>query len=93
MLIKNYLTARVAYQQDRRTASDDSENLLTQTTDFGLDLTLRQAGDNKPGIALNLKGQQQRIDDRLNDENDNEPFQLFLAVTIGWPAATAGTWR
>lgn len=93
VLIKNYLTARLAYQTDRAQASDDSENRLTQTTDFILDLTLRQAKDNWPGIALNLKGQQQRVDDRLNDENDNEPYQVFLAVNIGWPVSTAGTWR
>lgn len=93
VLIKDYLTARVAYQADRRKASDSTVNQLTQTTDFGLDLTLRQAKDNWPGIAINLKGQQQRVDDRVNNENDKEPFQVFLAVNIGWPVSTSGTWR
>jgi len=93
VLIKEYLTARVAYQHDLRKASDDSERLLTRTTDFGLDLTLRQAKDNLPGIVLNLKGQQQEVDDRVDDKNDKKPFQVFLAVNIGWPASTSGTWR
>ena len=93
VLIKEYLTARVAYQADGRKASDDSESLMTQTTDFGLDLTVRQAADNKPGIALNLKGQQQKVDDRVNDVNDKKPFQVFLAVNIGWPASFSGTRR
>jgi len=93
VLIKDYLTARVAHQNDVRKASDDSESMVTQTTDFGLDLTLRQARDNWPGIALSLKGQQQKVDDRLNDENDKKPFQVFLAVNIGWPVSTSGTWR
>lgn len=93
VLIRDYLTARVAYQADRRKASDDSENQLTQTTDFGLDLTLLQARDNWPGIAISLKGQQQNVDDRVNDENDRKPFQVFLAVNVGWPMSTSGTWR
>jgi hypothetical protein len=93
VLIKERLLARVAYQADRRKASDDSENQQTRTTDFGLELTLRQAADNKPGVVVNLKGQQQKVDDRVNHENDKEPLQVFLGVNIGWPASTAGTWR
>lgn len=93
VLIRDYLTARVAYQADRRKASDQTENQLTQTTDFGLDLTLLQARDNRPGVAISLKGQQQNVDDRVNDENDRKPYQVFLAVNIGWPMSTSGTWR
>jgi len=93
VLVKDYLTARVAHQNDIKKASDNSESMVTQTTDFSLDLALRQARDNWPGIALNLKGQQQKVDDRLTNENDKNPFQVFLAVNIGWPVSAAGTWR
>ena len=93
VLIKDYLTARVAYQTDHRKASDSTTDQLTLTTDFGLDLTLLQARDNWPGVAVSLQGQQQKVDDRVNDENDTEPFQVFLAVNIGWPISTSGTWR
>ena len=93
VLVKDRLTARVAHQDDRREATDGSEDSRTRTTDFVLDLTLRQAANNWPGVVLSLKGQQQQIDDRVNDENDKEPFQVFLAVNIGWPASTSGTWR
>jgi len=93
ILVRNYLTAQLSYQADRQKSSDDSQNRLTQTTDFGLELTLLQARENRPGIALSLRGQQQRVDDRLNDENDGEPFQVYLTLNIGWSMSTSGTWR
>lgn len=93
VLIRDYLTARVAYQADRGKSSDQSVNQLTQTTDFGLDLSLLQARENRPGVAISLKGQQQNVDDRVNSENDRKPFQVYLAVNIGWSVTTSGTWR
>jgi hypothetical protein len=93
VLVKERLTARGAYQSDSRTASDGTEDARTQTLDFNLDLTLRQPGGNLPGITVSLRGQRQDIADRVSAANDRQPFQLFLAVNLGWPAATAGTWR
>lgn len=93
VVIKDHLTARVACQDDRRKASDDSEKLRTWTVDFALELTLLQPRDNWPGVAMSLTGQQQNVDDKVNDENDQEPFQVFLKVNIGWPATISGTWR
>jgi hypothetical protein len=93
VLVKDRLTAHLAHQWDSRRLSDGAESSLTQTTDLSVDLTLLRAAENRPGVTLNLRGQRQKVDDRVDDARDSTPFQVFLEVNIGWPATLAGTWR
>ena len=87
IMIPGKLHSTLNFSLNDEQRSDDTYHSITETIGFSLNWTLRQALDNRPGLALWLRGEYQDFDDKLADENDTRPYQVFVGVSIAWPVS------
>jgi len=84
-IVPDKLNIGFDYSLNRDTSSIDLTEVDTQTLGLNIDWQLVPPRNNRSGFTLSLRGEQQQIKDRLNPDNDEDPFQVLLGLRMNWP--------
>ena len=85
-LLDQKLVSSVNYSVSRDTDNNNSIDAKTTTYGLRVDWLVRTAKDNKPSLSVWMQGERQRYTDQVNEENNLDPYQVFLGIRMDWQA-------
>ncbi len=85
VIVPGRLSGSTYLSWHRQRATDGSSSTRTRTLDLDLQWQARAPRTNRPGLKVFLKGQYQQVEDNRFDDIEDDPYQVFVGLTMDAP--------